>query len=131
MRTETITLYKERKEALASTRVGHVEKEFNLISDEVGEDGVRVIRMKPKDLTELNKIKNEVVDAIAKKVGDEGKVFKKILLDTLGDYNESSIRRIHSKVVLGKVPVKASPGCFEIIIGDGRKKTADIIRIRE
>ena len=58
-RTETMTLYKARKEALASSHVGHVEKEFDLLSDEVDEDGVRIIRLRPKDLTEIQRMHGE------------------------------------------------------------------------
>jgi len=130
-RTETFTLYKKRKEALATTRIGHIEKEYDLITDEVDENGVRVIRMKPKVSTELAKLRNELADKIMEKLGETSKMLRKLLLDTLNDYNDASIKRMHRKVVLGIAPVKATKGCFEIIIGDGRKKSSDTIRIRE
>lgn len=134
MKSETITLYKGRKEALASSRVGHLEKEFDILSDTVGEDGVRTITIKPKDLAELNKLRKELVEAIAKKLGEAGsRTFKRILSDTLREYRDSDIKRMHSQLVVAKVKptVKATRSCFEIIIGDGRKKNSHIIRIRE
>jgi len=129
-RSETITLYKARKEGLASTRIGHVEKEYDILGDEVGEEGIRIIRMKPKDLSEQVRMRSEIVDALMKKLGETSKTLKEILADTLKDYGDWSIKRLYRKVVLGKVPVRKGPGCFYISVGDGRKKTSDIIRIR-
>lgn len=132
--SETITFYKGRREALASSREGHVQKEYDIVSDSVEEDGTRRLVMKERDLSELNEMKEELVDAIAESLGEGGsKTFKQILLDSLGDYKHSDIKRMYRKVISQKKAplIKATPGCFEIIIGDGRRKNSDIIRIRE
>lgn len=130
-RSETITLYKARKEGLASTRVGHVEKEYIIESDASSEDGTRTITLKPKDLSERQEMQNEVVDALMRKLGETSKTLKAILKDTLRDYSEASIKRLYRKVVLGEEPISKGPGCYYISIGDGRRKKSDIIRIRE
>jgi len=130
-RSETITLYKARKEGLASTRIGHVEKEYDLLSDEVSEDGVRIIKVKPKDLSERAKMQNEVVDSLMKKLGETSRTLKAILSDTMKDYSEATIKRLHKKVVSGEKPIRRGRGCYYISIGDGRKKGRDIIRIRD
>lgn len=129
-RSETVTLYKVRKEGLASTRMGHVEKEYDLLSDEVDEDGIRVIKIKPKDLSDRVRMQNEVVDSLMEKLGETSKTLKAILRDTMKDYGEASIKRLYKKVVLGEEPIRKGPGCFYISIGDGREKKSDIIRIR-
>lgn len=129
-RAETITLYKARKEGLASTRIGHVEKEYDILGDEVGGDGIRTIRIKPKDLSEQVRMQNEIVDALMKKLGETSKTLKEILADTLRDYGKWSINRLYKKVVLGGVRIRKGPGCFYISVGDGRKKNSEILRIR-
>ena len=130
-RAETMTLYKARKEALASTHMGHVEKEFDLLTDEIGEDGIRTIRLKPKDLTEIQKMQVELVDKLMEKMGETGNMLREILLDTVKDYHATAIKRMYQKVVLGEAPVRRGKGYYYISIGDGRKKGADILRIRE
>lgn len=131
--SETITFYGGRKEALATVREGHVQKEYDIISDSAEEDGTRHIIIKEKDLSELTKMREELVDAVAEKLGEGGsKAFKQILLDSLTDYSHLDVKRMHRKVVLQKEapPIKATRGCLEVIIGDGRRKSSDIIRIR-
>ena len=128
-RSETFTLYKGRKEGLASTYMGHIEKEYEIVSDEI-EEGIRVIKLKEKDLTERTKMQEEIVDAIMEKLGEEGKMLREILRDTMKDYGSSSIKRMYNKAVLGKVPIRKGRGCYYISIGDGRKKNSEIIRIR-
>ena len=134
MKSETITFYKGRKEALATSRVGHLEKEYDILSDTIEED-VRVLRIKPKDLSEINKLREELTEVIAEKLGEgTSKTFKAILSDTLTEYDKASIKRMYKKLIEAKgevPPVKATKGCFEIIIGDGRRKKSEIIRIRE
>ena len=65
------------------------------------------------------------------KVGERGRMLKEILLDTMMDYHDTAIKRMHRKVVLGEEPVRKGKGCYYISIGDGRKKGSDILRIRE
>lgn len=133
MATENVTLYKGKKEALASTREGHLEKEYNIVADVTDKDGVRTVVLKLKDLSELVAKKKELVEVVAKALGEgRSKVFKEILLDSLGDYKSKDIERIHRKLVIEKrdLPIKAVKGCYEVIIGDGRRKDSDIISIR-
>lgn len=129
-RTETFTLYKARKEGLASTTVGHVEKEYDLLSDEMGEDGIRTIKMKPKDLSERLVMQKQVVDSLMEKLGETSKTLRAILGDTMRDYSEANIKRLHKKVVLGKASVRRGRGCYYISVGDGRRRNSEIIRIR-
>ena len=118
---------------MASTREGHIKEEYDLLRDESGPDGTRTIILKKKDLPEIQRMRDELVEKLCEKLGEpkESKMIRKIILDALKDYNLTSLKRIYNKVVLGEVPVKARPGCFEIIIGDGRKKNSDIIQLRE
>jgi len=130
-RSETFTLYKGRKEGLASSWMGHIDKEYDLLSDEVGEEGIRTIKLKEKDLSERLQMQNKVVDALMVKLGETSRTLKAILKDTIKGYSEASIKRLYKKIVLGEAPVRKGRGCYYISIGDGRKKDRDIIRIRE
>ena len=80
------------------------------------------------------KIKDEFrtkeLDALMKKLGETSKTLKEILADTLKDYGIFSIKRLYRKVVLGEAPIRKGRGCFYISVGDGRKKTSEILRIR-
>lgn len=130
-RSETFTLYPGRKEALVASWSGELDKEWRLLSDAVGEDGIRTIRMKPKDLTELAQKRKEVVDAIMVKLEETSKTLRAILLDSIRQYNKTSIDRLYKKVVLGKEPIRKGRGCYYISVGDGRRKDSEVIRIRE
>jgi len=131
VRNETITLYKKRGEALASRDPGDtVDNEYEILSDTIGEDGTRILQLKPKDLTELRKVTQEVVNAIAEKIGEgKSKAFKALLFDVLKSYRHQDIYRMHRKLAKEGIPVKVSKACFEVIIGDGRRKNSEIIRL--
>ena len=129
-RSETITFYKARKEGLASTRMGHIEKEYSIESDLSSEDGTRTIILKPKDLSKIDSMRKEIVDSLMGKLGETSKTLKAILKDTLRDYGDASLKRLYRKVVLGQETIRKGPGCFYISVGDGRKKSSDIIRVR-
>jgi len=133
MAIEAMSLDSRKKEALASSKVGHIEREYNIVSDAVGEDGCRTIVLKPRDMTTLKKAKQELASEICRRLNETGTVFKKILMDTLKDYKEADILQMHKRLLLDEKPppVKATPGCFKIILGDGRKKNSHHISIRE
>ena len=131
MAEETFTIYSRKKEVLLSKTGDHIDKEYHLESDTMAEDGTRTIIMKPKDLTELERKKRELALAIAKSLGEEkSKLLKELLYDALRDYQHKEIEEMHKKVLEKKEAVKTRPGCFRIIIGDGRRKNCGVIDLR-
>lgn len=115
-----------------SGREGEIPKHEYEIMEDKTEEGVRTLVLKEKDLTEhLSKVK-ELADTIAEKIGEsDSKAMKALLFDALKHYWDEDIEQMYKRVVLSEKPppVKARKGCFEIIIGDGRRKNADIIKL--
>jgi hypothetical protein len=116
--------------AMAGLREGEIPRhEYDVVSDKM-EEGVRTIQLKERDRAAFFDKCKKLADAIAEKIGEgESKTFKALLFDALKHYWDTDIDRIYDSVVSGKTPVKARKGCFAIIIGDGRRKSADIIQL--
>lgn len=127
---EALTLYKEGFALMKREAGAHIDKEYEIVSDKT-EEGTRTLVLKEKDTAEMQKRVRVLVDVIMKGLGETSKTLEKLLYDTLIDYWDESIERIYNKIVLKKEPVKARAGCFAIIIGDGRKKNAERIDLRE
>lgn len=129
---ESITLYSRKGEALAGRREGgHIDKEYQLIEDTLGEDGTRTIILKPKDMMEFKAKIDKLVDLLLEKMGEpKTGQFAKLLKDTLRDYRENNIDKLIAKVEKGE-KVSTSDRCFHVIVGDGRRKGADLITIRD
>jgi hypothetical protein len=133
------------KKTLWSTKCGRsgepdheAEVEYSILEDSRTIDGVRVIKLKETYITERERKLKEIIDTVAKNIGEsESKVFKAILKDAIivrlaviDEWNET-IDDLYDRVVIKKEKVKASPGCYSIIIGDGRTNKAEtIINIR-
>ena len=132
MNEESITLYPKKGEALAGRREGgHIDKEFQLIGDVVEDDGTRVITLKPKDMTEFKAKIDKLVGLLLEKMGEpKTGQFAKLLKDTLRDYREDNLDKLIAKVEKGE-KLSTSDRCFHVIVGDGRRKGADIITIRD
>ncbi len=106
----------------------HWEKDMQLVSDAVAADGTRTIVLKPVDTSEkMIKVK-ALIDAIAAQVNDESDVFKGLLADVFEDYWETGITKLYNRIVEGKEPVKAEPGCFKLVVGSGQKSDEIMLR---
>jgi len=129
---ESISLYRSGK-ALASKRAGgHITGDYEIIEDSVSEGDVRTIKLKPRDKKEFLAQMKELIELLLDKLGEtESKAFRRLLEDTLIDYDDESIMSMLKDMKEGKKPVKTSKGCFDIIIGDGRRKNTNRIIIRE
>jgi hypothetical protein len=100
----------------------HIDGEFEVLEDVTTEDGLRKITLKKKDLAVQRQKLDKLVTSLLKALHEEdSKLAKDILEDHLRDYEEKSIDKMQKMVDEGK-PVKKREGCFNIIIGDGRKK---------
>jgi hypothetical protein len=128
---ESMGFYTDKK---VMTNVGaskHIN-EYDVLSDSVSEDGTRTIIIKPADKTEHLRLVSELADKMVEKLGEgDNKLLCKMLYDTLRDYEDKEIAKMHRRVVLGKAPVKYKEGCFKLIIGDGRRKNSHEIMLVE
>lgn len=128
---ETFSIY-TKGHVLLSKGGGHVDKELDVLSDTTTEDGIRTLVIKPADVSKAQSEISELVELIAERLGEkESKHFKEILRDSLKDCRNSDITRMLKKVRVGKEPIKAHKGCYRVLIGDGRSKNSDFIRIRD
>jgi len=119
---EHISLYLGRKALIAKGVSRHIS-EFDVVSDQTGDDGTRTIVIKPADKTEHLKRCKELAGKMVERLGEgENKLLRAMLYDTLRDYKDSDVEDMYKKVVLGEAPVKHREGCFKIIIGDGRRR---------
>ena len=129
---ETITFYRKGF-ALAKTREeGNITGDYDVLENTIDKDGIRTIKLKPQDKSQHIANVKELVSAMLEKMGEEeSKAFRDLLEDTLVDYEAEEVERMLKKVKGEDKPVKARKGCFQVIIGDGRRKDAEIIQLRE
>lgn len=127
---ENLSIYKD--EVLGTKGISKHIYYFDLVSDETTEDGRRVIVLKPTDKSEHLKFCRDLADNMVEALGEgDNKLLRKMLYDTLRDYNEKDIKDMRDMVVLKKSPVKYREGCFKLIIGDGRRKDSHEIMLVE
>ena len=128
---ETITLYREGAALVTTKEGGIAEKEYEVVEDRE-DNGDRVITLKRIDRSAtVSKVKT-LAAAIAKGLGDpRSRTLKGLLQDLLIEYWDEDIDSMYERVVVKGEPVKAREGCFKILIGDGRRKDAGEIMIRE
>ena len=108
------------------------EVAYDIISDGIDLDGVRVIRLKEQDRREREKKIKEIIDTLAEKLGEEGsEIFREITYDTLRNLYDEVIDKYHKMIVVKGEKVKKAPGCYKIIIGDGRTRRSEEINLRE
>lgn len=128
---EAMSFYRGGKVYLTKPPSRHIT-EYNVVSDEITEDGSRIISLKPADKTEHLRLCSELADRMVERLGEgDNKLLRKMLLDTLRDFEDKSVVSMHRMVVLGKAPVKYREGCFKLIIGDGRRKNSHEIMLVE
>lgn len=113
-----------------SGRMRHFDRHYKIVSDKA-KGSKRVLVLELQDQKEIERKKREIIDAIAKSVGDTGKQFKAIMHDTLNDYTDPAITEMYDKIIKKKQPVKVKEGCFKIVVGDGRKKNHSEIMLRD
>ena len=127
---ENISLYRRGVAYAAKREGGHITGSYDVLNDETDNEGIRTIILKTQDKVKHLTIVKELAKLLAEKLGEgESKTFISLLEDTLIDYEEESILRMLDKAKKD-IPVKTREGCFKIIIGDGRRKNADIIDLR-
>ena len=128
---ENMSFYGDKK-AIATVGISKHLHEYDIVSEKTDDDGTRTIIIKPTDKTEFLRLVNELADKMVEKLGEgENKLLRKMLYDTLRDYEDKEIVKMHRKVVLGEMPVKYKEGCFKLIIGDGRRKNSHEIMLIE
>lgn len=126
----SMSFYPRGKVYYGRGRSPHIDREYELVEDKT-EGGVRTIVLKEKDRGVLIKKAEELVDVIAEKLGEgESKAVKAILFDEFKDYAEEYLDDILKRITIKKEPVKASEGCFKVLIGDGRKRGSIEIMLR-
>ena len=101
-RVETIAVNSNKTAMSATYKKGHEarhwEKIYDIVSDKTHGDE-RTIVLAVKNRKTIEKKKNELVDAIMKKLDETSKNFRKILLDTFEDYWDESIEKLYDKIV--------------------------------
>lgn len=128
---ENISFYRGNK-AYANVGISKHIHEYDVESDVSAPDGTRTIVMIPTDKSDHLRLCKELADKMVEKLGEgENKLLRKMLLDTLRDYEDASVEDMHRQVVLGEKPVKYKEGCFKIIIGDGRRRNSHEIMLVE
>jgi len=110
-------------------QVRHLPDHYHVIMDDTDETGKRTIMLVPVDDSKVKRKTEEIINAIQKQVGDQGEVLKSILLDVFEDYYPEAIDRLHGRIVTKKEPVTPRPGCYKLVIGEG--KGAEEIILRE
>ena len=130
-KVETISLYTGKKEALAAyNNSPHVDEEYEILSDQVNELGERVIHLKKRDTTKASELKNEIISILAKKLGEtKSKFFREIVFDTIRDLEYPKLIQILKDLKKG-AKVSKRPGCFHLIIGDGRRPKSHYLDVR-
>lgn len=113
-----------------SGRMRHFDRHYKIVSDKA-KGSKRILVLELQDRKEIERKKREIIEVIAKSVGDTGKQFKAIMHDTLNDYTDSAITEMYNKIIKKQQPVKVREGCFKIVVGDGRKKGHLEIALRE
>ena len=84
---------------------------------------MRVISLSPLDTKPIEEKVRLVTEGILEALGEiDSKTMRTLLTDQLKSYWDDDIEDMYTKVVVKKEKVKTRPGCFRIIIGDGRKK---------
>lgn len=128
---ENFSLYRDKKILAIKGSSKHLI-EYDVVSDETNQEGIRTIVIKPSDKTEHLKVCKELADKMVARLGEgENKLLRTMLFDTLRDYKEKDVIDMHKKVVMGGAPVKHRESCFKIIIGDGRKRGHHEIQLIE
>jgi len=106
--------------------------EYEVLQNDLDSEGVRIIKLKKVDPKERAKKLKSLVDVIAERLGEgNSKAFKGILKDAMGDYWTETLDRLYGKIVTEGEKVTARPGCFEVTVGDRRKRSAESIALRE
>ncbi len=109
-------------------RMRHVDTFYSVESD-ISAGDKRVITLKRVNRKDMDKKKKELVEAIAKGLGEEkSKGFKKLLLDVLTDHYDVTIHDLWDRLINKKQPVKMQEGCFKIVFGKGKRKKELMIR---
>jgi len=126
---ESMSFYSDGKVFAKKREHGNISGEYELLNDAV-ENNVRTITLKLCDKAEhLTRVK-ELAKLMCEKMGEQGRAFKQLLEDTLIDYKDEEVIRMLGKVK-DEEPVKARKGCFQVIIGDGRKLDSEVIQLRD
>src|SRR4030042_740127 len=109
--------------------IRHLPDEYDVVSDKE-EDGCRVLRLRPRDMTQAIERRKAVVEEILRRLGERSKALRDVLDDSLGDLWAESIDDLYDRVVVKKEKVSTAEGCFKIYVGDGRTKNSREIMIR-
>ena len=110
----------------------HKVHDYVLSSKEKSDDGTLTIVLKPRDMKEIKRKLNKLVNTLAVKLNEpDSKVVKGILKDKLSEFWDEDVEELYNKVVVENQSVKAKEGCFKIIIGDQRRKNSDAIMLRD
>lgn len=129
---EGFSIYKngEVYSSKGDERHTHITGEYKVVSDETKE-GVRTLILQEKDRTSQKEKARKLSNLLAERLGEgESTTIKELLYDLFKDYYEKELDGLLKKVEKGE-PVKASEGCFKIIIGDGRTKRSEHIMLRD
>ena len=123
--TETLELTNIGVVYVQGEKEHHTKSKYQLVGDETSGD-IRTITMKTFDKTEINKKLSELVDVIAKQIGGDSEFAKLVIKDSLDEYFDETIERLHKRVIEDKEPIKRREGCMYLQVGKRHKDFIDI-----
>lgn len=120
---ETIQFRDDKTAESTNNATEEINHEYDVIDDTVEEDGTRVIRLKVSQQSkEAVEQRRQLVETLLVALGEEeSKAFRGLLENVMGVTGAVQVKELHQRVVKEKQPVKTSKGCFEIVVGKGRR----------
>lgn len=109
----------------------HTEQQFTVVGDELQEGGMRVLHLAPRDQTKREKQVAEIIDKVCGSIKDGSETMRALLADVLITQWDEAIDDLHQRIFAKGAKIKAQPGCFKIIVGDGRKKDHRELMLRD
>jgi len=122
---ETIQIRDDHTADITENATGEIKNEYDVVEDSEDEDGIRTIKIKVSQRgREAAVERRELVNALLEALGEkDSKAFSALLENVINVTGSEVIRDWYKSVVVEKQPVKTKKGCFEIVVGKGRRLT--------